>query len=103
MQQEQEQGIKIVDEIVSLRQRVERAIEQLRTKLDEANASLNDSNRYASVDYWRLVAFSDGMIKVRLGSVDGFGREHKTKSEGAAVDVEWVNPARRSMSGWAVC
>jgi hypothetical protein len=41
-------------------------VEALRTKLDEVEKSLNDSNRYASAAYWRLVAFTDGMIKVRL-------------------------------------
>jgi hypothetical protein len=62
----QERGMKIVAEIASLHQRVERTIDRLRAKLDEANELVNDSNRFGSLDYWRLVAFSDGMIKIRL-------------------------------------
>jgi hypothetical protein len=62
----QERGKKIVAEIASLHQRVARTVDRLRAKLNEANELVNDSNRFGSLDYWRLVAFSDGMIKIRL-------------------------------------
>jgi hypothetical protein len=39
----QERGMKIVAEIASLHQRVERTIDRLRAKLDEANELVNDS------------------------------------------------------------
>ncbi|HEY5330211.1 MAG TPA: hypothetical protein VIJ79_10035 [Acidobacteriaceae bacterium] len=66
MNKQQERAAKIIDEIVSLQQRVERVAERLKTKLSEVEKSLGDSSRYASSDYWRLVAFADGMVKVRL-------------------------------------
>lgn len=66
MDKHQERAKKIVDEIASLHGRVERTIEGLRAKLDEANKQVVHSKLYGSSDYWRLVAFSDGMIKVRL-------------------------------------
>ena len=53
-------------EIAALRPRVERAIERLGTRLDVLDKLVDELNLYGSADYWRLVAFKDGMIKVRL-------------------------------------
>jgi hypothetical protein len=66
LSKQEERAAEIVNEIVSLHQLVERVVDALRTKMDEVEKSLNDTNRYASAEYWRLVAFADGMIKVRL-------------------------------------
>lgn len=62
----QERVKKIVGEIIGLHERVERTIEALRANCDAANAALDDENCYGDPEYWRLVAFSDGMIKLRL-------------------------------------
>jgi hypothetical protein len=64
--QQQKRISAIVTEIASLHQRVERTIEALHTKLNEVGDSLDESNLYGSPDYWRLAAFRDGMIKIRL-------------------------------------
>ncbi len=56
----------IVGEIRSLHPRVERTIEALRIKLEQASKPLDDSNVYNSADIWRLRAFFDGMIKIKL-------------------------------------
>jgi hypothetical protein len=64
--QQRERASTIVDEILSLHRRVEIVIERLKTKLDKVSESLDQSNFYGSPDYWRLCAFKDGMIKVRL-------------------------------------
>ncbi len=53
-----------VTEILSLHRRVERAMEVLRTKFNEADQLVDDLARYSSPDYWRLVAITDGIGKV---------------------------------------
>jgi hypothetical protein len=66
MDNHQERSAKVVGEILSLHSRVERTINRLTTKLNEVSEPLDDSNVYASPDYWRLRAVSDGMAKIHL-------------------------------------
>jgi hypothetical protein len=56
----------IVGEIRSLHHRVERTVDALRHKVDDASKSVVDSNRFAVSDYWQLRILYDGMIRVRL-------------------------------------
>jgi hypothetical protein len=56
----------IIAEILSLRLRIGRATDGLDARLTSASELFNDSNRYASPDYWRFAVFRGGLIKVRL-------------------------------------
>jgi len=63
----QEQDIaNIVAEIRSLHPRVERTIEALRARFNEGDKLVDESNQYASPDYWRLAGITDGMIKINI-------------------------------------
>jgi hypothetical protein len=72
MDQDQDRAVKIIGEITSLHQRVVRTIDALKNQLAQANEHVNESNLYTSIYYWRLLAFSDGMIKIRLMIEENF-------------------------------
>jgi hypothetical protein len=66
MNSKEQRVTKIIDEILALHSRVERSIDVLKSKLDIVSRTVDESALYGSSDYWQLVAFKDGMIKVRL-------------------------------------
>ncbi len=66
MDKHQERAKKIIGEINSLHERVEHTVAALKANCDAVSASLDDAHYYGDSKYWRLVAFADGMVKLRL-------------------------------------